>query len=41
MVDMPVQLVGQGPAWPRKFAEERDRVKLSMQLWLPGPIQHV
>jgi GrpB-like predicted nucleotidyltransferase (UPF0157 family) len=38
---MPVQLVGYDPAWPRMFDEERDRLKISLQPWLCGPIQHV
>ncbi|MGB5111174.1 MAG: GrpB family protein [Mycobacterium sp.] len=38
---MPVQLAGYDPAWPGMFAEERDRLKISLQPWLRGPIQHV
>lgn len=36
-----MQLEEHDPGWLRRFAEQRDRLEVSLQPWLHGSIQHV
>ncbi|MEM7155603.1 MAG: GrpB family protein [Myxococcota bacterium] len=36
-----VEVVEYDPAWPRRFARERDALQVSLASWLAGPIEHV
>jgi hypothetical protein len=35
--DAPVLITEYNPAWPQKFAEQRDRLEMSLRPWLSGP----
>jgi GrpB-like predicted nucleotidyltransferase (UPF0157 family) len=38
---MAVQISDYDPAWPQKFAEQRDQLAISLKPWLFKPIEHV
>lgn len=38
---MPVELADYDSAWPRAFAEQRDRLTLILSPWLAEPVEHV
>ena len=38
---MPVDVVDYDPAWPQKFAKQRDRLTILLRRWLAEPVDHV
>lgn len=41
MREEPIRLVPYDPTWPRRFAEERERLSRVLSPWLAGPIEHI
>lgn len=41
MTDMPVFVVPYDPAWPGRFAEQREPVTALLSPWLAAPVEHV
>jgi GrpB-like predicted nucleotidyltransferase (UPF0157 family) len=37
----PIELVDYDPAWPAKFAAERELLRAVLAPWLTGPIEHI
>jgi GrpB-like predicted nucleotidyltransferase (UPF0157 family) len=40
-LDAPIELVAYDPAWPTRFAQERERIREAIGPWLTGEIEHV
>src|SRR5215471_9958721 len=41
MADEPVHVCHYDPAWPARFADQRDRVSAVLAQWLAAPVEHI
>jgi len=41
VADEPVHVTGYDPAWPARFADERDQVTAALARWLAAPVEHI
>jgi len=41
MADEPVHVCDYDPAWPVRFADQRDRVSTVLAPWLAAPVEHI